>query len=90
MLALIGTALKPLGSILSGLTVIFAAWGNMVKLFSGTLLPRIIAGFQSFVDSGTGALGRIKDAWGPLGDAIQNVWDKIKAFASEDSESQLG
>lgn len=89
VLALIGTALKPLGSVLSGLTVIFAAWGNMVKLFSGTLLPRIIAGFQSFVDGGTGALGRITEAWGPLGDAIQNVWNKIKEFAAEDNEAQL-
>ncbi len=35
------------------------------------------------------AIGRIKEAWGPLGDAIQVVWDKIKAFAGEDDVGKL-
>lgn len=86
---LITSALRPLGAAISGLTVIFAAWNNFLKLASDTYLPMIKEALFNFVDGGTGAIARIKDAWGPLGDAIQLVWDKIKAFAGEDNEGKL-
>jgi hypothetical protein len=86
---LISMGIKPLGSLISGLTVLFAAWNNVIKLTSGTFLPRILEGFRMFVDGGTGMLDRIAQAWGPLGDAIQNVWNKIKDFAGEDNEKLL-
>lgn len=86
---LIGSALKPLGSLISGLTVVFAFWNNMIKLTSGTYLPQIVEAIRNFVDGGTGMLGRISEAWGPLSDAIQNVWNKIKDFAGEDNEKLL-
>jgi phage-related protein len=89
LLRLVAGPLKPLGSLISGLTVIFAAWNNMMKLTTGVWLPMITSAITNFVDGGTGALGRIRDAWGPLGEAIQNVWDKIKAFAGEDDVGKL-
>lgn len=82
--------LKLLGPLISGLNVIFGAWNNAIILFANSdIWSTILTGITSFVDGGTGAIQRIKDAWGPLGDAIQNVWDKIKAFAAEDDPKKL-
>lgn len=82
--------LKLLGSAISGLTVLFAAWRNMLLLVQQEdVFSRIGEAIANFVDGGTGALGRIRDAWGPVADAIQNVWDKIKAFAAEDDAGKL-
>lgn len=82
--------LKLLGPLISGLNVIFGAWNNAIILFANSdIWSTILNGITTFVDGGTGAIQRIKDAWGPLADAIQNVWDKLKAFAAEDDPKKL-
>lgn len=90
LMKLIFGPLKLLGPLISGLNVVFGVWNNALRLLAetnvfGQLFDQIIA----FVDGGTGAIDRIKEAWGPLGEAIQNVWDKLKAFAAEDDAGKL-
>lgn len=83
--------LKLLGPIISGLNVLFGVWNNAVRLMADSnVFGQIGDQIMAFVDGGTGAIGRIKDAWGPLATAIQNVWDKLKAFAGEDDVGKLG
>lgn len=82
--------LKLLGPLISGLNVILGAWNNGLILFANSgIWDTILTGIMTFVDGGTGALGRIRDAWGPVADAIQNVWNKIKEFAAEDDPKKL-
>lgn len=79
-----------LGPLISGLNVIFGVFNNAVRLMAEeNIFGRIGEQILAFVDGGTGALGRISEAWGPLGQAIQNVWDKLKAFAAEDDAGKL-
>jgi hypothetical protein len=88
IMKLIFGPLKLLGPMLSGLNVIFGFLNNALILNTerfGGFLDSLMA----FVDGGTGAIERIKAAWGPLGDAIQVVWDKLKAFAGEDDTKLL-
>jgi phage-related protein len=80
--------LKLLGPLISGLTVLFGAFNQLLWMSSegwGFLTDALL----SFFDGGTGALGRFKEAWGPVSDAIQNVWDKLVAFAGEDNKELL-
>lgn len=82
--------LKLLGPMISGLNVVFGAWNNIIRLIAeSNILGQIADQILAFVDGGTGALARISAAWGPLAAAIQNVWDKIKAFAGEDDAGKL-
>lgn len=81
--------LKLLGPIISGLNVLFGVYNNTLILFANgwdVLWDAVL----NFVDNGTGAIDRIREAFGPFGDAIQNVWDKLKAFAGEDDVGKLG
>lgn len=79
-----------LGPLISGLNVIFGVFNNAVRLMAEeNIFGRIGEQILAFVDGGTGALGRISEAWGPLGQAIQNVWDKLKQFAAEDDAGKL-
>ncbi|MFI7071868.1 hypothetical protein [Micromonospora sediminicola] len=88
LLLLVGSPLKLLGPLISGLTVLFGALTNAVKLGADQFGP-IRDALLGFVDGGTGALERLRTAWGPLGEAIQGVWDKLKAFAGETDSAQL-
>lgn len=80
--------LKLLGPLISGLTVLFGVLTNAVELSSqgwGIIKQTLL----DFVDGGTGALDRLSAAWEPLKLAIQDVWDKLKAFAAEDDPEKL-
>lgn len=80
--------LKLLGPLISGLTVLFGAFNQLIWMSKegwGFLTDAML----SFFDGGTGAIGRFKEAWGPVSDAIQNVWDKLVAFAGEDNKEML-
>jgi hypothetical protein len=79
--------LKLLGPLISGLTVIFAALNNAVIL-SSQGWGEIGRAIESFINT-SGALDRVRQAWAPLGAAIQVVWDKLKAFAGEDDTGKL-
>lgn len=82
--------LKLLGPLISGLNVAFGVYNNLLRLLAeGDYLGRLGESIMTFVDGGTGALGRISDAWEPLRAAIVRVWDTLKAFAAEDDASQL-
>lgn len=90
LMKLIFSPLKLLGPIISGLNVGFGVWNNLLRLMvESNVLGQLWQSLVNFVDGGTGAIQRIKDAWGPLGTAIQLVWDKIKAFAGEDDPGKL-
>lgn len=90
LMRLIFGPLKLLGPLISGLNVAFGVYNNLIRLMAEeNILGQLGASILAFVDGGTGAIQRIKDAWGPLGDAIQNVWDKLKAFAAEDDAGKL-
>lgn len=83
--------LKLLGPVISGLTVLFGAWNNAMTLLKqvyGEVWGVITDSTTDFFQFGE-SITRIKEAWGPLGDAIQDVWDKIKAFAGEDNPGKL-
>jgi phage-related protein len=80
--------LKLLGPLISGLTVLFGAFNNLLWMSKegwGFLKEALL----SFFDGGTGAIGRFKEAWGPVADAVQVVWDKLVAFAGEDNKEML-
>jgi phage-related protein len=90
LMKLIFSPLKLLGPIISGLNVAFGVWNNLLRLIvESNVLGELWNSLVTFADGGSGAIQRIKDAWGPLGDAIQLVWDKIKAFAGEDDAGKL-
>lgn len=80
--------LKLLGPLISYFTVIFGIWNNILG-DTGYLMGVLTDAFLSWADGGTGALGRIRDAWGPVSDAIQNVWDKMVAFAGADTHEEI-
>jgi phage-related protein len=80
--------LKLLGPLISGLTVLFGAFNNLM-IMSREGWSLITEAMLSFFDGGTGAVGRFKEAWGPVSDAIQVVWDKLVAFAGEDNKELL-
>lgn len=80
--------LKWLGPLISGLTVLFGAFNNIITMATeGWDYARGV--LVDFLDGGTGAIGRMKEAWGPLADAIQNVWDKLVAFAGADTDEEI-
>jgi phage-related protein len=79
-----------LGPLISGLNVVFGVWNNMLRLIAeSNILGQIGEQILAFVDGGSGAIGRITEAWAPFAAAIQNVWDKLKAFAAEDDAGKL-
>jgi phage-related protein len=80
--------LKLLGPIIAGLTVLFGAFNNLLWM-SGEGWGFLRDALISFLDGGSGAIGRFKEAWAPLSDAISNVWDKLVAFAGEDNKALL-
>jgi hypothetical protein len=80
--------LKLLGPLISGLTVLFGAFNN-IMIMSQEGWGMITKAMLDFFDGGTGAVGRFKEAWGPVSDAIQVVWDKLVAFAGEDNKEML-
>lgn len=80
--------LKLLGPLISGLTVLFGAFNNLM-IMSKEGWDLITEAMLNFFDGGTGAVGRFKEAWGPVSDAIQVVWDKLVAFAGEDNKEML-
>jgi len=88
LMKLIFGPLKLLGPLISGLNVLFGVWNNLIPL-TGMIIDRLFTALARFVDGGSGMLARITEAWGPLGEAIQNVWDKIKLFAGEDALANL-
>lgn len=88
LMRLVFGPLKLLGPLISGLNVLFGVWNNLIPI-AGMVIDQVTAAITRFVDGGTGMLGRITTAWGPLGDAIQNVWDKLKLFAGEDVLANL-
>ena len=80
--------LKLLGPLLSGLNVLFGAQVNafrLLQLTGGTLFSKLVAWF----DNGSGAVSRLKAAFGPLWQAIQNVWNKLKEFAAAKTDAEI-
>lgn len=80
--------LKLLGPLLSGLNVLFGAQVNafrLLQLTGGTLFSKLVAWF----DNGSGAVSRLKGAFGPLWQAIQNVWNKLKEFAAAKTDAEI-
>lgn len=80
--------LKLLGPLLSGLTVIFGAQVNIMRLFKLTG-DALWSSLVRWFDGGSGAIGRLKAAWGPLWTAIQNVWNKLKEFAAAKTDLEI-
>lgn len=80
--------LKLLGPLLSGLNVIFGAQVNLMRLLEmtgGGLFSKLV----TWLDGGSGAVKRLKEAWGPLGAAIRNVWKALEEFAAAKTDQEV-
>lgn len=76
------------GPVIKGLTVIFGAFNNTMRILTGGLMGQITQ-LSLIFDMNSGALGRLKEAWGPLGKAISDVWQALKDFAAAETEEEI-
>lgn len=74
---------------LLNLTYIFGGFTNLMRLFS-IGFDQIWANLASHFDAGTGAVNRMRDAWGPLADQVRRVWTAFKEFAVADDDKIIG